>query len=101
MLNINRLNKRITIKDADNIVVRTCFASVSNMTGTEVVKNNVHFEQATTRFIIRYTTIPITSDMYIVFDGFRYDIQYTNNYNFANESIEIIAIKRSYLIAGD
>ena len=36
--------------------------------------------------------------MTIKFNGFIYDIQYSNDYNFSHEYIEIIAIKRSYMV---
>lgn len=101
MLNINKLNKRIVIKDSEDNVVRTCYASVSNMSGMEVAKNNIQYEEATTRFIVRYTKTTISNDMYIEFDNHIYDIQYSNNYNFANESIEIVAKRRSYVVMND
>lgn len=93
-----QLRHKITIKDAEENVIHTCYAAINQTSGTEIVKSNIQFEQATTRFMIRYTKKQFTNDMTIKFNGFIYDIQYTNDYNFSHEYIEIIAIKRSYMV---
>lgn len=93
-----QLKHKITIKDAEENVIYTCYAAINQISGTETVKSNIQFEQATTRFLIRYTKKAISSDSVVCFDGYVYDIQYTNDYNFSHEYIEIIAIKRSYMV---
>lgn len=95
-VDIGTLNKRIEILTNDKEIYHRCWAAVNQLSGTEIAKNNIQFQQTTTRFLIRYTKTEITSDMYINFAGSNYDIQYTNDYNFSHEYIEIIAIKRSY-----
>lgn len=94
-----KLNKRIEIIDNADISYHKCWAAVNQTSGTEIAKNNVQFEQATTRFLFRYTKKQFYNDMTIKFNGFIYDIQYSNDYNFAHEYIEIIAIKRSYMVS--
>lgn len=97
-VNPGKLRHKIVIKDQDNNVVRTCYASVNQISGTEIAKNNIQFEQVPTRFLIRYTNTIISSDYVIEYGGYKYDIQYTNDYNMSHEFIEIVAIKRSYLV---
>lgn len=94
-----KLDKRIEILNEDETSFYKCWAAVNQLSGNETVKNNIQFEQATTRFLIRYTKKNIYNDMTIKFAGFIYDIQYTNDYNFSHEYIEIIAIKRSYMVS--
>lgn len=94
-----KLDKRIEIMNEDGTTVYKCWAAVNQLSGTEIAKNNIQFEQTTTRFLIRYTKKNIYNDMTIKFTGFIYDIQYTNDYNFSHEYIEIIAIKRSYMVS--
>lgn len=93
-----RLRNKIVILDNTGNEYHTCFAAINQLSGTEVAKSNIQFEQTTTRFLIRYTKKPFYDDMTIKFDGFNYDIQYSNDYNFSHEYIEIIAIKRSYMV---
>ena len=95
-VNIGTLNKKIEIYNADDDLIMIRWAAVNQISGTEMIKNNVQFEQTNARFLIRYTKTPIKSDYYIKFNGSSYDIQYTNDYNFAHEFIEIIATKRAY-----
>lgn len=96
-----QLRHKITIKDADGNIIHSCYAAINQTSGTEVVKNNIQFEQATTRFLIRYTKKAISNDNVVCFKGYEYDIQYINDYNMSHEYIEIIAIKRSYAVMND
>lgn len=91
-----KLDKRIEIMNEDGTTVYKCWAAVNQLSGTEIAKNNIKFEQTTTRFLIRYTKTEITSEMDIKFAGANYDIQYSNDYNMSHEFIEIIAIRRAY-----
>lgn len=100
-VNPGTLNKKIEIYNADDVLVLSKWSAINQVTGTEMIKNNVQFGQTNVRFLIRYTSIPINNDYYIKYNGYLYDIQYTNDYNESHEYIEIIAIKRSYQIAGD
>lgn len=96
-----QLKHKITILDSYENVYYTCRAAVNQLSGTEIAKNNIQFEQTTTRFLIRYTKKQFCNDMTIKFGGFMYDIQYTNDYNFSHEYIEIMAIKRSYMVSNN
>lgn len=96
VVNPGRINKRIEIFDNNGDSFYKCWASINQLSGTEIVKNNIQFLQTTTRFLIRYTKKQFCNDMTIKFGDFMYDIQYTNDYNFSHEYIEIIAIMRSY-----
>lgn len=109
-VNIGDLNKRIKILSStgdgdDNTdddgfpipietVIHDCWAKVSQVSGTELIKANAEFTNVSTRFLIRYTPKGIDEDMKILFKGKRYDIVYINNYNFSNEYIEILTSKK-------
>lgn len=97
-VNPGELRHKIVVFNSKDIEYHNCYAAVNQMSGTEIVKNSVQFEQVVTRFLIRYTKKQISNDMTIKFNGFIYDIQYTNDYNLLHEYIEIIAIKRSYMV---
>ena len=104
-INPGQLNKRIRIitdadlgdKDSDGFpittetVVHECWARVSNVSGVELIKANADFSKVNTRFLIRYTSKVITTDMIIRFKSVDYNIRYINNYGFSNEYIEILA----------
>lgn len=96
-----KLNRRIEIIDNDDVSYYKCWAAVNQLSGTETAKNNIQFEQVTTRFLIRYTKKQFYNDMTIKFNGFIYDIQYLNDYNSSHEYIEIMAIKRSYMVSNN
>jgi len=97
------LNKRIVIseteiaKDSDGIktetlkTIHSCWAKVSNTSGTEATKTGATFADLNTRFMIRYTDKQIHPKHVIVFAGNRYNIEYVNNYGYSNEYIEIMA----------
>lgn len=102
-INAGNLNKKIEIvkfeesKDKDGFPIKKetlifkAWAQVTNISGTELIKNNSDFAQIKTRFLIRTPKAEITKDMMIKFKGRFYNITYTNNYNFKNEYTEIIA----------
>lgn len=96
-----QLRNRIEILDNEDKLYHTCYAAINQLSGTEMAKNNIQFEQTTVRFLIRYTKKKFYNDMTIKFGGLKYDLQYTNDYNFSHEYIEIIAIKRSYMVSNN
>lgn len=99
-----KLNKRIYIykekdetdeqgfKNKIEVLYAKTWASVNSVSGTEIIKSNTDFEKAKKRFLVRYDNKSknISHDMYIKFNGNRYDVIYVNNYNESNEYIEII-----------
>lgn len=96
-----RLRNKIVILDNAGNEYHTCYAAINQLSGTEVAKSNIQFEQTILRFLIRYTKKPLYNDMTIKFNGYIYDIQYSNDYNFSHEYIEIMAIKRSYMVSNN
>lgn len=102
-INAGNFNKKIEIikfeetKDKDGfpvkneIVVLKTWAQVTNISGTELIKNNSDFAEIKTRFLIRTPNKTIEKDMFIKFRGNFYNITYVNNYSFKNEYTEIIA----------
>lgn len=89
------LNKRIQIyridetgRDRDGFpacektLVRSCWAKVSNTSGTELVKANANFAETKKRFLVRHNSDkPINTDMVVLYKGDFYEIRYINNYN--------------------
>lgn len=103
--NAGKYNKRIVIKqetiskDAAGFPTVTTaqilatYAEVKTTKGFTLLVNNTDFEKALTNFTIRYPVTVITRDMFIEFNGDRYEIQYLNNINEANIELEIQAKK--------
>ena len=102
-INAGKLNKKIEIikfeeiKDKDGfpikneVLVLKTWAQVTNISGTELIKNNSDFAQVKTRFLIRTPRKAIAKDMFIKFKDNFYNINYVNNYGFKNQYTEIIA----------
>lgn len=100
-INAGKYNKRISIykevKGTDKagfpavkpILVLRPYAEVVTTKGFTLIKNNTDYEKALTRFTIRYPQTVITYDMYIMYKGKRYSIEYINNVNENNEELEL------------
>ena len=85
-----------TIKDSDgfevkteNIVIKT-WAQVTNISGTEILKNNSDFEVVKTRFLMRAPKVDINKDMVIKFNDNIYNIIYINDYSYDKKYTEIM-----------
>ena len=83
-----KLRHKIEIYDYNCTLIHSCYASIN--------QNNVQFEQSTTRFLMRYPKVEIPSDGVIQYNGYNYDIKYTNDYNEEHKYIEVLAIKREW-----
>lgn len=70
-------------------IVRTCWAKVTNTSGSEIIKANSEFSDAKKRFLIRYTDIEINTDMIVRYKGRDHDIKYVNPYEDNKEYLEI------------
>ncbi len=104
-MNVNpgELNRRISFygavdgTDTDGFtkpkdsIIHSCWAKVTNMSGTETIKSGKDFAEINTRFLIRYTSKNLNSNMEILFDNRKYDISYINDYGFSHEYIEVFA----------
>lgn len=96
MININELNKRISVKSVDKKTgtreeIWDCWASIRNTTGSEIKRNGLEIDSVKTRFVIRFTRIPLKNNMKIYYSGKVFNIVYVNNYNESNEFLEILA----------
>ena len=69
--------------------VRTCFAQLSNTSGTEIQKANSEFSEAKQRFLVRYTNTVINTDMIVRYNSKEYNIVYVNPYGDSKEYMEI------------
>jgi len=67
-------------------------ASVKTTRGFTLITANSDFEKAYTNFTIRYPKVTIiTREMFILYKGIKYSIEYLNNINEANIELEIQA----------
>lgn len=70
-------------------VVRTCCAKVTNTSGSEIIKANSEFAQAKKRFLVRYSSKAIHTDMVVRYQGKDHEIKYINPYWDNKEYLEI------------
>jgi head-tail adaptor len=94
-------NKKIDIieflitKDPDGFdiitenLILTCWAQVSNTSGTEIIRSNSDFSSVKTRFFLRTPRVNLDKDFKIKFKNNIYEIIYINNYNFYGIYTEI------------
>lgn len=74
------------------VTVLEPYASVKTTRGYTLIANNSDFEAATTNFTIRYPgKVAIDRDMLVEYAGKTYTIEYLNNVNESNTTLEIQA----------
>lgn len=74
---------------AKETVIRTCWAKVTNTSGTELRKSGTEFADAKKRFLVRYTSTEITTAMVVRYKGLDHNILYVNTYGDNKEYLEI------------
>ena len=108
-MNIAKLDKRIQIVkqvsggvDAEGFdseeteeLVWECWAQVSETSGSELIKSGAEFSQTKKRFLIRYSSVPINTDMLIRYGGEDYNIVLINTYGDNHEYTEIWTERRA------
>ena len=70
-------------------VVHSCWAQVSETSGTELIKAGAELSETKKRFLIRYTSKLIDTDMVVRYAGEDYDIVLINTYGDNHEFTEI------------
>ena len=75
--------------DGAETVVRNCYAKVTNVSGTEIVKSKAEFATIKKRFLIRAGKSKIDTDMIIKYQGKRRNIKYVNEYADDGRYIEL------------
>lgn len=100
-VNAGELDKRIVIlkrektRDADGYehtteqVVRRCWASFTQKSGTELQRENADFGEQRVRFLVRYTKTKLDRKMFVRHLGGDYEIEYVNGYGDSHEYIEL------------
>lgn len=78
------------LKDRKEIVVREPFAKVTRTSIKEVVTAGREANEIKCRFLVRYTPTEINRDMFVLYRGTYYQIEYANNYGDSDEYIEIM-----------
>ena len=69
--------------------VHCCWAQISRISGTEMVKANADFSEEKVRFLIRWTAAPIDRKMVVRHHGKEYEIEYLNDYGTPGKYLEI------------
>ena len=100
-VNAGELNKRIQIirvdksRDADGYetktetVVRSPWARFSQTSGKELVRANADMSEVKVRFLIRWSSTPISRKMLVRYGGRDYQIEYINGYGDSMEYVEL------------
>lgn len=101
-VNAGELNKRISIykkpeleedgylpEKPEPVLVHTCWARFSQISGTELVRQNADMSEVKVRFLIRWTNRPIDRKMIVRYKGLDYEIVYLNAYGDSGEYMEI------------
>lgn len=70
-------------------VYRKCYAKVTRLSGTEIIKNNAQFTEVKVRFLVRYKS-GLSTDMDIKYENQYYNIEYINDYGDKHQYQEII-----------
>lgn len=106
-VNAGELNQRIQIYRVTEVkdnagyyvpqekLVHGCWARVSRVSGTEMVKANADFGEEKVRFLIRWTGKTIDRKMTVRYRGKDYEIQYINDYGRPGQYLEIWAAWKS------
>lgn len=100
-VNAGKLNKRIEIiqieKELDRdgyetvkeTVVRRPWAQFSQTSGTELAKANADMSEVKVRFLIRWSSTPLSRKMVVRYAGDDYEIEYINGYGDSREYVEL------------
>lgn len=100
-VNAGKLNKRIEIiqieKELDRdgyetvkeTVVRRPWAQFSQTSGTELAKANADMSEVKVRFLIRWSSTPLSRKMVVRYAGDDYKIEYINGYGDSLEYVEL------------
>lgn len=100
-VNAGKLNKRIEIiqieKELDGdgyetlkeTVVRRPWAQFSQTSGTELTKANADMSEVKVRFLIRWSSTPLSRKMVVRYAGDDYKIEYINGYGDSREYVEL------------
>lgn len=100
-VNVGKLNKRIEIiqieKELDRdgyetvkeTVVRRPWAQFSQTSGTELAKANADMSEVKVRFLIRWSSTPLSRKMVVRYAGDDYEIEYINGYGDSREYVEL------------
>lgn len=100
-VNAGNLNKRIEIikieKELDGdgyetvkeTVVRRPWAQFSQTSGTELTKANADMSEVKARFLIRWSSTPLSRKMVVRYAGDDYKIEYINGYGDGREYVEL------------
>ena len=63
-----------TSTQAVETVVRTCYAKITDESGTKALESGTEFSVAKRRFLVRYTPVEITTEMLVRYKGKTYSI---------------------------
>ena len=70
-------------------VVRRPWAQFSQTSGTELTKANADMSEVMVRFLIRWSSTPMSRKMVVRYAGDDYEIEYINGYGDSLEYVEL------------
>ena len=70
-------------------VVRRPWAQFSQTSGTELTKANADMSEVMVRFLIRWSSTPLSRKMVVRYAGDDYEIEYINGYGDSREYVEL------------
>ena len=106
-VNAGRLNRRIQILSVEKQrnengyyvpqekLVHGCWANVTILSGSEMVRQDADYGELKGKFLIRWTSKPIDRKMLVRYDGKDFEIQYINKDDAPGRYITVWAVWRS------
>ena len=101
-VNAGELNRRIALyrpaeleadgylpEEAEPVLVRRCWAKVSQTSGTELIRANADMGEVKVRFLIRWTGTPIDRKMFVRYRGEDYEVLTINTYGDSRAYMEL------------
>lgn len=71
------------------VLVRACYAKFTRTSGSEMVRSNSDMTDVKARFLVRWSSVPISRKMIVRHAGTDYEIEFINDYEDKHEYQEI------------
>ena len=90
-----KVYRKVREEDADGYeketleLVRACYAKFTRTSGSEMVRSNSDMTDVKARFLVRWSSVPISRKMIVRHAGTDYEIEFINDYEDKHEYQEI------------
>lgn len=90
-----QIYRKKSTEDADGyatetlVLVRACSAKFTRMSGGEALRSNSDMADVKARFLVRWSSVPISRKMIVRHAGTDYEIEFINDYEDRHEYQEI------------